>query len=147
MLAIALGTVLTIVVTAAVTRSGVVDRLFPDDPVSCPRTSTSLQPGAPTPSEDATVVHDGEAPGRNGNVVGFKICRDLAADAASEFWYFGTSPGPSTNLVPATRVRVDPPRYETAVSEATFYFVDCGTNTFGYVTDAENASLFDDSVC
>lgn len=140
--------VIGLVVATAFTEFDVKDWLFPPDPVACPSTSTSLQTGDPVPTADAVVVHEGTADGSNGNVVGFKICRDQSPQAMSEFWYFGMSPGPSTNLAPATLVRPDPARYETAVSDSTFYFVDCATNTFGYTTDGvEKPYVFDPSEC
>jgi hypothetical protein len=142
------GVVASALVGAGVDRYHVVSKVFPPDPVACPRTSTSLEPGDPVPTADAIVILKGSADGRRGNVVGFKLCRDPSPQAESEFWYFGMSPGPNTNLVPATRVIDDPARYETDENVSTVYSVDCATNIFAYTTNGvERPYGFDEGEC
>jgi len=140
-------TVLGAFTLAALDKYDVMDRVF-SDPVSCPTESSSSEPGAPRPSTDAIVILEGKGDGSGGNVVKFKICHDRSAQATSEFWYFGESPGPNTNLAPATKVNDDPARYETAMRLDTFYWVDCATNFFGYTMDGKERSYgFDPDVC
>jgi hypothetical protein len=132
----------------AIDHFDVIDKIDPPDPIACPRTSTSSKSGDPKPTAQATVIIEGQAVGREGGVVGFKICHDVSPDAVSEYWYYGTSPGPNTNLAPANRIPdVDPPRYQTLGS--TVYSVDCATNIFAYqVTDEpEHPYGFDQSQC
>ena len=144
----ALGTAASVLAGAGLQKYHVAARLFPPDPVACPRTSTSLKPGDPVPTADAIVILQGSADGRGGNVVGFKLCRDRSAQAVSEFWYFGMSPGPNTNLLPATRVVENPALYETDRNASTFYSVDCATNTFAYTTGGvERPYGFDQLEC
>lgn len=144
----ALGAVASVLAGAGLQKYHVAARVFPPDPVACPQTSTSLKPGDPVPTADAIVILDGSADGRGGNVVGFKLCRDRSPQAVSEFWYFGMSPGPNTNLLPATRVNENPARYETDRNVSTFYSVDCATNIFAYTTDnVERPYGFDQSEC